>query len=89
MIKTPHKSNSKKLVKRGGITSIVIGAIAILACELPIILALIGLGGYSASAMIFRPTPIVQIVGILLFVVGVGALITHRHMRNKQTKKER
>ncbi len=64
-----------KGLRRTGFVGIALGVTTILACELPVILALIGLGGLSSAAMAFRPPILVEIVAILLAVVGVGLLI--------------
>ncbi len=69
-----HSVEGKRL-RSTGIAGIALGVMAMLACELPVILALIGFGGLSAAAMAFRPTFLVEVVGILLAVMGAGLLI--------------
>ena len=58
-----------------GIGGMAIGALAILVCELPIILAVLGLGGLSAGAMALRPPPIIEIVAIIIAIVGAVLLL--------------
>ncbi len=64
-----------KGLRRTGIAVIALGVMSILACELPVILALIGFGGLSAAALAFETPFVVDVVGILLTVMGVGLLI--------------
>lgn len=86
----PELASDKKL-KRGGVTGITIGLLALIACELPIILAVVGLGGLSAGAIAFRPPEIVEVIAIILFVVGAGMLLfllarqMLKHRKAKQT----
>lgn len=73
-------SNSPtKRMKRLGTTGIAIGGLSILACELPIVLALVGLGGLSSTASIFSLPPMVEMIGITLGLLGlllvVGLLV--------------
>ena len=73
MPKTPEHASDKTL-KRGGLSGIVIGVLALVACELPIILAFAGLGGLSAGATALRPPPFVELIASALFVIGVFVL---------------
>lgn len=50
-----------------------IGALAILACELPIILAALGFAGLSAKAL--RPPPLIEKIAIVIAVFGALALL--------------
>ena len=71
-------NGSTKGMKRVGKTGIAIGLLSILACELPIVLALVGLGGLSSAASILSLPPMVEMIGItvgllgLLLVIGLG-----------------
>lgn len=69
-----HVPKDAKL-KRTGLAGIAIGAIALLACEVPIILAVLGLGGLSASAAFFRPPAMVELGAIVIAVVGTFLLM--------------
>lgn len=64
-----------KLLKRTGLTGVILGVFALLACELTPILAAVGLGGLSAVAAWFRPPPAVEIAAVGLSVLGAAALI--------------
>ncbi len=75
MQKSPRNPTTSRLLKRGGVTGIALGVLAIVACELPIILALIGLGGLSSGASAFLPGQMVELAAIAVFVVGAGVLI--------------
>lgn len=69
-------SNSpSKRVKRLGTTGIAIGVMSILACEIPFVLALVGLGGLSSAASIFSLPPMVEMIGITLGVLGLFLVV--------------
>ncbi len=78
---------SGKLLKRGGITGIAIGVMAILACELPIILAVVGLGGFSSAAMLLRPHPMVERAALALLVMGVVLLFLFLYRRTRHRRR--
>lgn len=86
----PEQASDRKL-KRGGIAGVAIGALALIACELPIFLAVVGLGGLSAKATAFRPPEIVEVIAIVLSVIGAGTLLfllarrILRHRKARQT----
>lgn len=71
---TPPEAPEGKQLKRAGTVGIAIGALAILVCELPIILAVLGLGGLSAGAMALH-RPIIEIVAINIAIVGAVLLL--------------
>jgi acetyl-CoA carboxylase alpha subunit len=75
-----------KKLKRTGLSSVALGAIALLACELPIILAAIGFGGLSAGAMALRPSESVEILAITL--VSIGGLLLLLHLLRKRKSGE-
>lgn len=77
---TPPKAPEGKQLKRAGTVGIATGALAILICELPIILAVLGLGGLRAGAMALH-WPIIEIVAIIIAVVGAGLLLFVRVRR--------
>ncbi|MCH7806199.1 MAG: hypothetical protein IH995_03540 [Proteobacteria bacterium] len=77
---TPPMRFEGKQLKRTGTFGIAIGALAILVCELPIILAVLGLGGLSAGAMaLLRPIieifAIIEIFSIIIAIVGAVLLL--------------
>lgn len=74
---------TKKKLKKTGLSSLAIAALALLACELPIILAVIGFGGLSASAMALRPSQFVEIIAIGLVLVGSLLLLIHFARKRK------
>ena len=71
---TPPKGLEDKQLKSTGTVGIAIGALAILVCELPIILTVLGLGGLSAGAMALR-WPIIEIFAIIIAIVGAVLLL--------------
>jgi hypothetical protein len=64
-----------KRVKRLGSTGIVIGTLSVLACELPIVLALVGLGGLSSAALVFSLPPMIEMIGITLGLLGLLLMV--------------
>jgi len=73
--------NSTKRVKRFGTTGIAIGVLSVLACELPIVLAVVGLGGLSSAASVFSLPPMIEMIGITLGLLGfllIVGLLTYR-----------
>lgn len=69
------KAPEDEQFKKAGIGGILIGAIVILVCELPIILAILGLGGLSLGAMALRPPPIIEFVAIIIAIMGSVLLL--------------
>ena len=61
---------ANKSLRRTGIAGLILSALAIIACELPLLVALIGVGGSSASLAAFKPTAAVETAGI---VAGAAA----------------
>ena len=75
MSRTINKQTDERIgVHRGGIVAIALGILALLACELPVILTLIGLGGLSTAAMALRPHLIVELAAIAVAVIGAVLL---------------
>ncbi len=68
-------SSSSKKIRRAGVTGVLIGVLSIVACELPIILALVGLGGFSAASRWLSPPPIVEMIGVAIGLVGILMLL--------------
>lgn len=74
-------------LRRVGSRGIVIGAVAVVACELPTILAAIGLGGLSAGAAWLQPPPVVEIIalalaafGAIILAIGIAKRILRKHL---------
>lgn len=86
MIEETSKQSTKN-VERLGTTGIAIGVLSVLACELPIVFALVGLGGLSSAISAFSLPPMVEMVGITLGLLGlflvVGLLISRIIARTK------
>ena len=57
-------------LKRTGMAGIAAGVLALLACEIPIILAVLGLGSLSVGAAALHPPPMVELAAIVVIVVG-------------------
>ena len=65
----------EKKLRKGGLTGISLGVVALLACELRLVLTLAGLGTLSASASALRPPFWIEVFGIAAAVVGLLMLI--------------
>ena len=76
MTRVQGKSNVafKSYLNRLGAGGAALGLVGLLACELPIILAALGMAGLSAHAMSFRPPPAVEAAAIILLVVSAVIL---------------
>lgn len=73
-------------LRRTGIASVAAGVLALLACEIPIILAVLGLGGLSAGAAALRPPPMVELAAIVVMVAGtlLLAVVLARRLRRRR-----
>lgn len=85
----PSSSTEMKL-RRAGSTGIVIGAVAVVACELPIILAAIGLARLGAGAAWLRPPPVVEMIalalaafGAVVLAFGIAKRILRKHLQER------
>ena len=65
MFTSNDAQRANKSLRRTGIAGLILGALAIIACELPLLVALIGVGGLSASLAAFKPTAEVETAGIV------------------------
>jgi len=69
-------------MRRTSITGIALGLAALIACELPILLALIGLGSLGAAASILQPPFWIEVASAIVILLGilvlVGLAIRHR-----------
>lgn len=74
-------------LRRSGIAGIALGTLALVACELPIILTLIGLGNLSTAAMPLRPPFNVEVAGILVAMAGAMLLVISAFRRRWSRKK--
>lgn len=70
-----HLEGRTERVRRISWGSIVAGGLAILACELPIILAALGFAGLSAGAKALRLPVLIEITAIIIGLIGVLTLI--------------
>ena len=79
----------EKKLRKSGLTGISLGVVALLACELPLVLTLAGLGTLSASASALRPPFWIEVIDIAAAVVGLLVLIVlvirRWRSRNKQS----
>ena len=76
----------RSTLRRTGLAGIALGGLALIACEVPLILALVGLGGLGSGTEL-APSPYLEIVGAVLVVTGGGLLIAFR-LRRARWKQE-
>lgn len=78
----------EKKLRKSGLTGILLGVVALLACELPLVLTLTGLGTLSASASALRPPFWIEAIGIAAAVVGLLMLfvLVIRRWRNRNER---
>lgn len=62
-------------IRRTGWSGLIVGGLAVLACELPLFLAALGLGGLSAGAIALRPPQFVVAIAIIAALLGAFSLI--------------
>lgn len=63
-------------LKRGGLTGLVVGALALLVCELPIVLAMVGFG--TVAGVLHSRTLILWVEGIGLVSAAIGLMLLAR-----------
>ena len=76
-------------LRNAGLTGITLGILALIACELPLILVLFGLSGLGAGAWAFELAPLVENVGFVAGGLGMAFLMAHtvRRMWNRRADK--
>ena len=57
--------------RRGGIAGIALGILALVVCELPIILTLVGFGSLGAAVSSLKPHFYVELAGVIVVVTGL------------------
>lgn len=81
----PTGSISKKWlvrIRRTSWSGVFVGGLLLLACELPMLLAALGLGALSAGAIALQPSSNVEIAALSVAVIGVLALFVFRRTRS-------
>ena len=76
-----------KGLRRTGVLGLATGALALLACELPIVLALIGFGGLSTAAAALKPPFFVELAAVVLGATGIILLIALAIRRKRSGKR--
>ncbi len=89
MTEERSKKNPNKGLRRSSKAGIFAGAAALIACELPLLLAFIGLGGLSSAAVVLRPPPWMEALAVLAITVGVVVLISLAIRRRRVTREHR
>lgn len=83
----PCARKNRTLLSRAGIGGILFGTLAMVACELPVILAAVGLGGLGAAAAVVRPSPFVEKVAVAAALAGFAILVATRVQRARRAKR--
>lgn len=85
-----HEDGRTGSIRRASWTGIAAGVLAILVCELPIILAALGFAGLSAGARNLRLPALAEIIAIAIGLLGVFTLVSFAAVkfvnRQKETK---
>ena len=71
-------------LKRRSFATILAGALVLLSCELPIILALLGLGGMAATMETMRPPFWLEVVGVMAVAMGLMGLVWYVVSRRRK-----
>jgi hypothetical protein len=80
-------SVSGKTVRRMSWSGVGVGALALIACELPLILAVIGMGGLSGFAAAVKPPPFVEMIAIFALVAGAVSLAVILVLRVRRARR--
>ena len=75
-------------LKAAGLSGIALGALALLACELPAILGILGLATLAAGSGVLRPPVWLETLGILVAVAGIIALVVFFARRRHHTQEK-
>ena len=79
-----ERSAAGSVLRRTGLAGIALGTLALFACEVPIILAFVGLGGLGAGTAAFAPSSLFETGGIVLAILG-GTLLMVLKTQNAST----
>jgi hypothetical protein len=82
------RSIKARVLKRTGLVGIALGALALIACEVPLVLAVVGLGGLGAGSTAFAPETLLEFGGIALAISGGVILVALRVRRVRAKRKE-
>lgn len=72
---TDVAQSSLKSVRRAGISAFLIGLLSVIACEIPLILALVGLSGLGSAFPSFALPPALEKVAIAIGILGLLTLL--------------
>ena len=74
-------------LKRTGLAGILLGMLALVACEIPIVIAFISIGGLATASAIAPALPL-ETGGIVAALAGVGVLVSLKLLRSGAKRKE-
>ncbi|MGI9294530.1 MAG: hypothetical protein ACR2PS_11165 [Pseudomonadales bacterium] len=77
-----------KKLKTGGFSGIALGVLALLACEIPVILTILGMGTLATGAHLIKPPFWMEILGISMAAAGTLALVIFFVRRRDRARKE-
>ncbi len=65
---------------------VALGLGTLLVCELPIVLAILGLGAFSAPVRLFAPAPWIEAIGLVSVTVGliVFTVLAAKRLRHRR-----
>lgn len=66
---------AERRAKQTGVAGVLVGMATLVACELPILLALVGFGGLSAGASALKPAPWLELFGAVAGLAGLSVLL--------------
>ncbi|MCZ6640923.1 MAG: hypothetical protein O7F71_05060 [Gammaproteobacteria bacterium] len=75
---------SNKGWRRAGISGIAFGLTSFALCELPLVLAWIGLGSFGTAWMIFKPHPLLEVAGLFAAITGIVLIVVLRALRRQK-----
>ena len=68
-------------LKRTGYAGITFGLVSLLLCELPLLLAFVGVSSFGIAAMTFQPHPLLEVAGFLAALTGLLLIVAAAVMR--------
>ena len=75
-------------LRSSGIAGIALGILALVACELPIVLTLVGFGSLGAAVTPLQPPFYVEIAGLIVAVAGLLLLFISA-IRSRRSNRKR
>ena len=71
-------------LRRAGFAGIAFGLMSLALCELPLVLALIGVGSLGTAATMFKPHAFLEVAGLLAAVTGIILVLALAVLRRQK-----